>query len=488
MIKVFSKFKFTEKTILLIILFFVLLYRLLICFNYKIELVNGETNNVWNAINVANGKRIYSNPEQLPLEVFQYTPLSQLPIILMSKFFDDKSVFFIHNVFTFGRIFVLIFNVIGYYFLYKTSRILTINKFISYASAILGFSILTHITFAIRPDALLLCALFFNVFCFIKGYFENNFKLIYLSCFLIAFSTLIKQDAFIVMAPLMFFLMLLRKWKVFLISGITFIFSLIIIYGVSYFIFGQYFLYSILKGLQNPIQISNMIYVFDRANSFFGLHFIFGIAVIMYNLIYRNKIHSILIISLLTLFYLILGVLSTLKVGSGFSYYTPYISFSSILIIEFLYSFFNNDRKKIKITFLIGVSACLFITRQIYIYTSPFIRFDKSKNEYLTKINEANLIKDLLKLRASDHIVVVDQYHKLQLSQNSVLINQEYYGVSKFDYSNFKAQINKRIKYFIYDPKQSSTIENLNSTFKLNIDKYKDLKMIELNEVVILEK
>jgi hypothetical protein len=151
-------------------------------------LVNGETNNVWNAINVANGKRIYSNPEQLPLEVFQYTPLSQLPIIFLSKFFDSKSIYYVHNIFTFGRLFVLIFNLIGFYFIFKITKLLTNNNFISSASAILGFCMLTHLAFAIRPDSLLIFALFFNVFCFVKGYFENNFKLIYLACFLIAFS------------------------------------------------------------------------------------------------------------------------------------------------------------------------------------------------------------------------------------------------------------------------------------------------------------
>lgn len=67
-----------------------LVYRLLICFSYTPELSFGEANNIWNALNVANGKSMYFNPVDTPFEIFQYTPLSQLPTILSAYLFDSK--------------------------------------------------------------------------------------------------------------------------------------------------------------------------------------------------------------------------------------------------------------------------------------------------------------------------------------------------------------------------------------------------------------
>ena len=101
----FQEFIKAKNNLLLLGLFLVLIvYRLLICFNYTTELCVGETNNIWSAMNVAHGKQMYTHPEVSPFEIFQYTPVSQFPIILGSKLFNSNSINYSYSVLVFGTL------------------------------------------------------------------------------------------------------------------------------------------------------------------------------------------------------------------------------------------------------------------------------------------------------------------------------------------------------------------------------------------------
>ena len=107
-----EKEKMTKKSEIIKIIIYcwlvaLLIYRLVISFSYKSELTNGESNNIWKAINVANGNTIYNNPEQLPLDVFQYTPISEYPIILFAKVLNPNSINYVHWITVLGRLYQL---------------------------------------------------------------------------------------------------------------------------------------------------------------------------------------------------------------------------------------------------------------------------------------------------------------------------------------------------------------------------------------------
>ena len=175
MINFIRSFLANNNLLLLLFAGVIIIYRLLICVNYTPEISVGETNNIWNALNVANGRALYCNPENTPFEIFQYTPLSQFPTVIFAKLLDSNSLNYGYYVLAIGRVFSLIFNLLTFYLVFLLlSRILKIDKTLSLAAAIGGFGLLTHLAFAVRPDAMSLLVTILSVYLFSIAYFQEK--------------------------------------------------------------------------------------------------------------------------------------------------------------------------------------------------------------------------------------------------------------------------------------------------------------------------
>ena len=194
-----------------------LIYRLVISFSYKSELTNGESNNIWKAINVANGNAIYNNPEQLPLDVFQYTPISEYPIILFTKVLNPNSINYVHWITVLGRLYQLTCNILLAYVIYKIAKnMLTLNKIDSSIVMLTSISLLTTTAFTIRPDATALLCLFTTIYIYGKHIINGcNNKTILLIATSIILNFYCKQDGIFIAVPIGLHLILHKKWRVF---------------------------------------------------------------------------------------------------------------------------------------------------------------------------------------------------------------------------------------------------------------------------------
>jgi hypothetical protein len=163
------------KYLLLLTTAIYIIYRLLICFNYQPELCNGESNNVWKSLSVANGEGLYNDPEKLPLEVFQYTPLFEFPVIFIAKILDKSSPDYLANVTMLGRLFVLVLNLLLTFIISKICfQFLSIDKIKSYACGLTSLLLLTHPIYAIRPDSTLLVFVFLTLLFYLQRIKKEN--------------------------------------------------------------------------------------------------------------------------------------------------------------------------------------------------------------------------------------------------------------------------------------------------------------------------
>ena len=207
-----TKINFKKDLLFYILMLIILLYRLNICISFKPEISVGETNNIWNALSVANGKPMYSNPEDTPFEIFQYTPYSQIPIIGASYILNNNSNNYYYQVMVIGRLLSLLFNVLTFFFVYKImyNQLKTRNEIAKWA-ALFGFCILTHLSFSIRPDALAILLTVASIYLFGKAYFNETYKAYLLSGVFLSISFYTKQDSALIIFALGLILLIKSK-------------------------------------------------------------------------------------------------------------------------------------------------------------------------------------------------------------------------------------------------------------------------------------
>lgn len=467
------------KYLLALWIILLLVYRITICFSYLPELCNGESNNIWKAINVAHGKPIYTNPEELPLEVFQYTPISIFPIVGIAKILDQNNSNYLYLLTSFGRLYELILNIFFVILIYfisiknlKTSRIITL------IITLVCFSLFTSPAFTIRPDATLLLLLGITIWSFIK--MEDTYKLkwMLITPFLIIICFFTKQDGILIAVPLAIRLIIIKQWKkLVLLITITICFLCLSIL-ISPLFFGPYVYTCIFKGLNNTSSIKQIIIVFDRAYGFYAFHFIIGIITSIYFIIKHPK-EKISLFSVLSLFYLSVAIITSSKSGSWVNYYTPCIIFSTIIIFSFISKIFYSAININPISsFLIAVTLSMFfLLKQVYVYTSPFLIYEKGKYEYYSKYYNIQNLKSKLQIKKTDKILILNQLNRNFLAENSIMINTEYYNYASYTYDRFKKNKNKNIRYIIYNEKDKPTLNYLLQFFNVSTKNYSEFKI-----------
>ena len=464
-----------------------LTYRISICFSYLPELSNGESNNIWKAINVANGKPIYTNPEELPLEIFQYTPISQLPIIGIAKLLNKESVDYVYLVTAYGRLYELFANILLVILIYHISiKYLGNSKHTSITSALLILSLFTNPAFTVRPDATLLLLLGITMWSYLKMEQSNQVKWTFITSFFIITCFYTKQDGILIAGPMAIRLISLKKWNQFFSLSFISVGLLIGSIAISPYVFGEHFFTCVFKGLKNTSSIKQIIGVFDRAYGFYMIHFVLGLIVSICFLI-KNRKDTIAFFAIASIFYFFVAFATSSKSGSWVNYYTPYIIFSTIVIFYFLtsLSFKKEILPPLLTTSFAIIIACLFIFKQIYVYTSPFIKPNNGKTEYFTHYKIIQKIKFRLKIRENDNVLIANQFDRNFLANNSIMINTEYYSYASYKYESFKKQKNKKIDYIIYKTKEKPSIDYLLQFFNVSTLNYIEIK---INDFYILKK
>lgn len=460
-----------------VIVFWVIIlvtYRLLVSFSYKCELSNGETNNVWKAINVAQGKSLYNDPEDLPLDVFQYTPISEFPIILFAKVLNNHSANYVYWITVLGRLYELGCNVLLGLILYRiAAKLLCLNKINAILVGLTAISILTTTAFTIRPDATALLFIFLIVYFYGKT-IENDFQikwLLLLSVFFIV-NFFSKQDGIFIAIPIGIHMLLHKKWNVFFITVSISLLLLLSVFFIIYLISGDYFFINTILGLKNTTSVHQMISVFDRAFSFYGFFISIGLILsLKYCFQFKDKKHHFL--GVISVFYFLLALAISTKIGSWINYYTPFVILSTILIMVYFEDKLFNKNQFHLVRYCFMLFSFIFLFRQLYTYTYPFIDVsDANKKIYTSNYESYKRIKKTYNIKKNDKVITTDYLMRNFFASNSVMVNMEYYNQASYKYADFKAAKNKLIKCIIFKKSEKSTIHFLSNYFNINLKDY----------------
>ena len=444
MINSLRSFRLNNNLLLLIFAGGIIMYRLLICINYTPEISVGETNNIWNALNVANGRSMYCNPEDTPFEIFQYTPLSQFPIVVLAKMYNSQSPNYYYNVLVSGRILSLMLNILTFYLIFLLLfKRLKIDKTISLAAAVAGFGLLTHLAFAVRPDALSLCLTILSVYIFSIAYFEGNVRYLVFSGLLFALSFFAKQDSFLILSALGLCLLIQKQWKSIMIVAFSFLSSFGVFLMIFYFIFGKYFFLSIIGGLAQGYSLHQAFDVFERFLHFYSVWFYLGLFC-SYIVIKRAPLNKmgVFVLSLSSMSFCI-ALSTSFKFGSWINYYTQYIIYTVILIYYVVDLVKTNKQVIVNgVTYFTIITVSFFVFFQVMHYTSPFLKYSESKSKHEVLMSQFSNFKK--KIEATNQLVFTfDKQLKLFFYKNTLFPNTEYYHHSLFStvgYNNLQSK------------------------------------------------
>jgi hypothetical protein len=479
----FQKFIQAKNNLLLLgLLAALVIYRLTICFNYTPELCVGETNNIWSAMNVAHGKQMYTHPEETPFEIFQYTPVSQLPIILGAKIFNSESANYSYYVLVFGRICSLVFNLLTFYLLYRLMfTVFKVSKTLSLAAVLVGFGLLTHLAFGIRPDALSLLFIFISVYVFAVSYFKNEGKKIFVSSIFFAFSFFIKQDSFLILSGIGLFLMVEKKWKLIFQLAISFAISFVVFLLLFKSLFGPNFMLSIFGGLSQGFEIKQIVMVFERFLNFYN--YLLFIAIVFTVMVLKKAGDSSIsyFLVFISIVSFSIAFITSVKLGSWINYYTQFVIYS-ILLIFYMVNYYNKleDKKIVEsaMTYFSLVVVAIFIFQQIFHYTSPFLKYNQSKQEYASLTKEFDSFKKEAKTK-NYVIFTFNKPLKLILFKNTIFPNTEYYHHTLFSFDGYsKLKKSKQLSHFIEDKTVSTSQFSTLDFYKIKRDSFKERELL----------
>lgn len=434
--------------------------RITLIFSTNTELMNGETNNVWNILNVLEGRSLYMNPEEAPYEIFQYTPIAQLCYTGISAIVGNQNYL---DIFLIVRAFVLLINILLAIFFYKVLRTyFDVTKQHSIWLSFLSLLLLTPQNWIIRPDgiatSLSVIAVGFSIIALIS---KNNKHFIY-SGILTSISFFAKQDAIQLFVILPIALLLIQEYKAIFLYLSSLIVSFALLFAIFYFVFGDIFLQSIIGGVNNEISLVNVFSVLNRYVQIYGVFPFVLILLAAYSVIKQSS-NITVYISLVVIGTFLFGAAASLKLGAWINYYT----LPSLLGI-FLFALYVKDISNLLTAkYVYVLFGFYFFTGIVFHFASAGFTF--SKQEYNSTKKIAEEIRNAI--LPETYIYTTDRNLKLQLFDRTIFPNCEIYGIVKFDYASF----NKIQSQSIYITKNDTFDYVYNHIFDNNKIKEKKL-------------
>lgn len=478
--------------IALFILFLLyLVFRIIIIGSYSPDIVVGEDNNIWNIQKMLQGKPLYTNPEDYPFEIFQYTPISQYLTFCTAKLLNFKVGNFVHEIFMIGRFYSLLFNILSSIVIFKINKVFfkisdSINLTLSYFSLIL----ITYIDYTLRADSLSNLLVLLSIFWFLKTFCDDKVKYIFYTVLFSLLAIFTKQTAIQLLVYFSVIYMLYRAKKLIIYS--TFGIAITITFCLFFYLmYGKLFFYSTIIGISNPAQLSLGISLFFDYCQRYGILLILS----LFSIFIKQKNDTLINTYVKILFFLFIGsfVFSfgiSQKIGAGINYYSLNFFISIILSSIVINNFHKNESINYKYLTLIFIASL----------TTFYSLFDRLYNRHLPQISAKNkteynidvqFVKDIKKkigiAKNQDYIFTPNKNIKNLYFHNTVLPNTEYYSpsASKFDWSKFDK---KKLKYIIINENDSYVINKRTfDQFNINLSDYSLLYKSNNRKLYILK-
>lgn len=418
---------FSLAFILFCILYLFIRFAFVFSTNYSV--IQGESPNVWNIIQMLDGRAMYINPSEMPYEIFMYAPIPQMIYFFFTKILAVSDF---TQIYILCRGISLLWNILSVVIVYRlfVKCYPSLQKGIAFWLSCLPLFVMTMLLWNTRVDScsvtMMIIAVVLSVY-YVKT--QSVACLIFSSLFTsVAFYC--KQDAFQLMAIIPFALFCIRKFKgMFIYIGGVIVFTAFF-YGLFYLCYGNQFVQNVFLGpLNNTPLFSQLFYVFNRYTQFYTIFpfVVIAISFLVFSKFEKEK-DDLLYMAVVALSVFVFATGISLKAGSGISYYTLFNTIG-VLLIGIYFSYKRYSKTLFKFLYLLFVY--IFFTGYVYHYVTPIFTF--SNDEVLAKQEIYQSFSN--EIEADSYIYTDDSVLRLLFYKQSTFPNTEYYPDSQFDYS-----------------------------------------------------
>ena len=306
------------------------------------DICGSESSTIHPIQRVAAGLPLYTNPEEPPFLITQYSPMYFYIVGGIYKMlgFDPLNV---HRVYAFSRLFSLGFLLLSIGIIFISLRqILKIKNIPSLLVCLLIFHILSYwATIASRPDSLLFTLFTLFIYFIAKAFQVEHKRRLYLSLaiFTGVLSFFCKQNGMIYPIILGFYFLYQKDWKtLFRLIVIGFLTFTICVFAFSFFE-PKAFFQNIIGGVVNSTHLGGW-YGFTMKPLIFPFAIIItgGLTIGFKWIVFqKNDFKSLLGWAVFILF--IFEAITGLKDGSNVSYFTDFLYIALLIICIFLYEY-----------------------------------------------------------------------------------------------------------------------------------------------------
>jgi hypothetical protein len=409
------------------------LIRLLFVFSTRVGLEIGEEDNLWNILQILDGRTIYTNPAEKPFEIFLYPPISQLAYAWVIKILAIKNIYWMSVVL---RGLSLCCN-LGTVLIIRTFMVKTLGhnqaKYINWL-ILTALATMIHLNWTIRVDALsVLFSVFLIVYC-VNRLTDFDFKSILFASFLINISIFTKQDGIQFIGILPVALILIRKLKEGIFLFLVSIFLLILSCFVADIIWGQNFYDSVIGGVSNPLSLSN---AFDVINRYFQLYSLLPILIISFAIwgVIRFESETDQFLSIVVIGTFSFACVTSMKFGAWVNYFTLFNLLGIILLSRGIHYIRRFDLAVLTIICFLFY----FISGHVYHYLTPEFSLDKKE------LTEKKVLSERIrKMLPSDKFIYTnDDILELYLHDRTIFPNQIFYnGMCTYKHNLSRTLIN----------------------------------------------
>ncbi len=450
-----------------------LLLKAMVSMSYLADISGSETSTILPIQLLVNGEPIYTDAEQAPFRLVQYTPIY---FCIVSFFYQltDWTATDVHKVFLTSRFFSLAFTlmasaVAGFVVFLASNR----NKIVAVLSALYIYHVLAFwLLTGSRPDSLLVLLTASYILTIYKALQseKKGQNWWYLAIFLAVTAFFVKQSGAIHSIAIGAYFIVTKQWKMLFkitTAGILFFGAYLLILPINSL---PLFFTNIIGGVANSASFDWFYdWTLEKWVMQFTLIMILNIIISTYHFAKKPNAFYLFLAIASPLFFLFATLTST-KIGAGVGYYQDYI----ILVVVQIASFLTEKREQNKLGGefgRIGISMYLVFV-YFYIALNVFMTYKKvfihdQSVSYIEQRRVVDFLKEEKGLKKEDWVLTESQaapdyfIRHFLFNQTLMPFKDLVYLADKnrtFDFTMFRQMMDKgQIRFVITDHKSLPT-------------------------------
>jgi hypothetical protein len=437
--------------------------------SYRFDIAGAEFNVIHGVQKVMLGRTLYSDPEQAPFDIVQYTPVyyficGGIGTALGIDAFDVRAVYLL------SRVLSLLLNLFTAWVVFRILRTQGVDRWWALVAAMLVFAAFSE-HFYSRIDSLYALLFVASLGALLKALPGNALREWAIAGVLAVLCFMAKQTAVLLLLLVPLYLLLAGRWRPFAIISGSMAITAVVCGALLLLLAPAELLWkNMVGGLMNGVSPNYLLDLFNTSKYFFlaGWHIV---ALLLPVVLLRSDDPRMRFCALALPVSLLFALITAFKSGSQYNYF-----FESLVLIFIALALWIGRAGPVpganwirSFVLLYAAVFCAYRTDALRIWSEKFGKAPEHQYAYVADKHVRDVLVNELGLQADDAVFVTYRgYMELFLNGNSLVSQKDIIEWSTdvpYDYTAFHRMMrNGSVRYIITDA-PTDTVRFLDSAY-----------------------